>query len=80
MAGDDVGPDAEFMDQRAEAEPQRLDPHQVDLAAEQPARIVFAKAGGFHHRLGLVGVGVGLELRFGLGKHSDLAGPAAAQQ
>ena len=74
VTGNDVRPHPEFVDQRAEAEPQRLDTHQVDLAAEQPARIVFAKAGGLHHRLGLVGIGIGLELRFGLGKHSDLAG------
>ncbi len=72
MAGDDIRPHAEFMDQRAEPEPQRLDAHQVDLATEQPARVIFAKAGGLHHRLGLVGVGVGLQLRLGLGKHRGL--------
>ncbi len=69
VAGDDLRLDAEFVDQRAEAEAERLDAHQVDLAAEQPARVIFAKAGGFHHRLGFIGIGIRLERRFWLGKH-----------
>ncbi len=52
MAGDDVRLDAELVNERAEPKPERFHAHQVDFAAEQPARVVFAKAGGFHHRLG----------------------------
>ena len=58
VAGDELRLDAQLVDQRAEAKPQRLHAHQVDLFAEQPARVVFAKAGGLHHRLGFIGVGV----------------------
>ena len=71
MAGDDLGLDAHLVDQRAEAHAERLDAHQVDLAAEQPARVIFAKAGGLHHRLGFVGIGVRLQRRFRLGKHRE---------
>jgi hypothetical protein len=46
MPGDDLLLDAEFVHQRAEPHAQRLDAHQVDFLAEQPARVVFAKAGG----------------------------------
>ena len=69
MAGDHFRLHAQFVDQRAEPNPQRLDAHQVDLAAEQPARVIFAKAGGFNHRLGFIGIGIGLERRLGRGKH-----------
>ena len=58
MPGDDVRFDAKGINERAEAQAQRLDAHQIDLAAEQPARVIFAKAGGFHHRLGFVGISV----------------------
>ena len=47
-----------------ETEPQRLRAHQVDLLLEKPARIVFAKASRFDHRLRFIDVGVGGE--FGL--------------
>ena len=70
VAGHQLGFAAELADQRAEAKPERLDAHQVDLAAEQPARVIFAKAGGLHHRLGFVGIGIGLEQRFRLGEHA----------
>ena len=66
MPGDDLLPVAEFRDQRAEPHAQRLNPHQVDFLAEQPARVVFAKAGRLHHRLGFVGVGIGNQHGFRL--------------
>jgi hypothetical protein len=37
VAGDDLGPDAQLADQRAEPHAERLHAHQVDLLAEQPA-------------------------------------------
>jgi hypothetical protein len=58
VPGDDLLFDAEFCDQRAEPHAERLHAHQVDFFAEQPARVVFAKAGRLHHRLGFIGVGV----------------------
>ena len=69
MPGDDFGPRAEFMDQRSEAKSQRLDTHQIDLAAEQPARVIFAEAGGLDHRLGFIRVRVRLQQGLWLGKH-----------
>src|SRR5260221_14769982 len=46
----------------AESESQRLDAEEIDLLAEQPARIIFAKAVRRDERLGLVFVGVGLQI------------------
>ena len=61
MTRHDLRPDAHLAQQRAEPEPERLHAHEVDLFLEQPAGVVFAKAGGLHHRLGFVGVGVGFQ-------------------
>ena len=67
VADDHLTRDAKLLQEAREAEPERLRAHQVDLFFEQPTRIVFAKAGRFHHRLRFKGVGVGGEfgLRFG---------------
>ena len=48
MAGDEAGRHTHLVQQCAETEAQRLHAHQVELLPEQPARIVFAKAGGFY--------------------------------
>jgi hypothetical protein len=70
VPGDDFPGCAEFRDQRAQPHAQRLNAHQVDLFTEQPARVVFAKAGCLHHRLGFIGVGVRNQHGFRLRKHS----------
>ena len=69
VAGHHLRRDAELVDERAEAEPQRLHPHQVDFLLQEPARVVFAKAGGLHQRLGFIGIGVGRERGLRLGEH-----------
>ena len=69
MADHDLGLAPSSCEQGAEPQAQRLDAQQVDLLPEQPARVVFAKAGGLDQRLGFVRVGVGDERGFGLGKH-----------
>ena len=48
MPDDDFLGNAEFAEQLAEAHAERLNPHQVEFAPEQPPRIVFAEAGGLH--------------------------------
>ena len=53
MPGDDVGLHAHLVHQRADAHAEPLHAHQVDLFAEQPACVIFAKAGRLHHRLGI---------------------------
>jgi hypothetical protein len=58
VAGHDLLLLAEFLDQRAEPHAERLHAHQVDFLPEQPARVVFAKAGGLHHWFGFVGIGI----------------------
>ena len=73
MADDDLLLHAEFAEQRAEAQAQRLHAHQVDFLLEQPARVVFAKAGRLHHRLRFIGVAVGAELGLRLGEQGGLA-------
>ena len=50
VSGHDLRRDAELVNERAEPEPQRLHAHQVELLFEQPAHVVFAKAGGLHQR------------------------------
>ena len=65
--------DAQLMKQRAEAEPQRLHAHEIDLGLKQPARIIFAKARRLDERLRFVGVGVALQRRFRRWEH-DAAG------
>ena len=69
VAGHDVRRHAELAYQRAETESQRLHAHQVDFLPQQPARVVFAKAGGLHQRLGFIGIGVGRERGLRLGEH-----------
>ncbi len=69
VSGDDIGLDAHFMHQRADAHAEPLHAHQVDFLAEQPARVVFAKPGRLHHRLRFVGIGIRRKLRRGLRKH-----------
>ena len=60
MAGDEFRRHAHVMDERAETKPQGLHAHEVDLLFEQPARVIFAKAGRLHHRGAFIGVGIGL--------------------
>ena len=69
VAGHDLWLHAEFVDERAEAEPQCLHPHEVEFSAQKPSRVVFAKTGGLHQRLGFVRVGIGGERGLGLGEH-----------
>ena len=69
VAGDDTRLDPELADQRAEPEPQRLHPHEVDLFPQKPARVVFAKTGDFDQRLRFIGIGVGAKRGLRLGKH-----------
>ena len=52
-----------------DAEDQRLNPHQVDLLGEEPARVVLAKAGRLHQRQLLEGEGVGAQRGNGFGEH-----------
>ena len=40
VGGNDTGFRKLLVDERTEAEAQRLDAHQIDLAAEQPARVI----------------------------------------
>ena len=72
VAGDKLGLDAHLAQQGAQAHAQRLYAHQIDFLAEEPPRIIFPKARRLDHGLGFIGVGVGEELRNGLGKHDDL--------
>ena len=73
MAGDDLGLDADVVQIGAQPQAQRLDAQQVDLLAEQPARVIFAKAVGGDQRQVLVVGGVGDEVGAGL----DHDGPRA---
>ena len=73
MADDDLLGDAELVEQRGEAEAERLHAHQVDLALVEPARVVFAKAGRLDHRPRFVVVGVGLEFGLRLGEQMRLS-------
>ena len=50
MAGDDFGLDADVVQIGAQPQPQRLDAQKIDLLAEQPARVIFAKAVGGDQR------------------------------
>ena len=73
VANHNLAPDAKLLQQARKAEPERLRAHEVDFLFEQPARIVFAKAGRFDHRLRFKGVGVGGEFGLGLGEQAGLA-------
>ena len=46
MAGDDLGLNADLVQIGAQPQAQRLHAQQIDLLAEQPARVIFAKAVG----------------------------------
>src|SRR5262249_42586241 len=69
MTGDDLRRYGELANERAETKPERLHAHEVELASQQPACIVFAKSGGLYQRLGFIRVGVGFERRFRFRKH-----------
>jgi hypothetical protein len=71
VPGDDLLLGAEFRNQRAQPHAQRLNAHQVDFLAEQPAGVVFAKPGRLHHRLGFIGIGIRNQNGFRLRKHLD---------
>ena len=72
VSGDDLRLDAHFLNQGAEPHAQRLDAHQVDFFFQEPARVVFAKAGRLHQRRGLIGIGVRGQYGFRDGKHQVL--------
>ena len=71
VPGDNLLFGAEFGNQRAQAHAERLNPHQIDFLAEQPASVVFAKPGRLHHRLGFIGIGIRNQNGFRLRKHLD---------
>ena len=58
---------AHFMQQRTKAKAQSLHAHQIDFFFKQPACVIFAKARRLDHRSGFIGIGVGDEVRNGLG-------------
>src|ERR1700760_2352728 len=64
MADDDLTGNAKLLQEARETETERLGAHEVDLLLEQPARVVFAKACRFNHRLRFKRISVGGE--FGL--------------
>ncbi len=72
MADDDLTRNAKLLQEAREAEPERLRAHQVDFLFEQPARIIFAKAGWFHHRLRFKCVSIGGEFGLRFGEQGDL--------
>ena len=72
VASDDFRLDAQLADQRPQPHAERLHAHQVDFFFQQPARVVFAKAGRFHQRRRLIGVGIGRERGFWRRKHQVL--------
>ena len=66
MAGDDFRLHPDIVQIGAQAQAQRLDAQQVDLLAEQPTRVIFAKAVGGNQRQILLIGGVGNEIGTGL--------------
>src|SRR6185312_13676659 len=62
VADGDARRDAGLVQKRAEAKPERLDAEQVEFLAEQPARVIFAKAVRGDERLVLEVKRVGLEV------------------
>ena len=66
MAGDDLGLNADLVQIGAQPQAQRLDAQKIDLLAEQPARVIFAKAVGGDQRQVLVIGGVGHKVGAGL--------------
>ncbi len=61
MTGHDFRLDPQLDQQGPEPHAEGMDTHQIEFGAEQPPRIVLAKAGRLHHRLLLVGEAVGDE-------------------
>ena len=76
MPGDQLRLDAHRVDQGSEAEPERLDAHEVDLLLEDPSCVVLAKSRRLDHRQRLVGGGVGLQERNRLREHATSFGVA----
>src|ERR1700733_6895884 len=62
MARGDPRDRAAFVEIGPKPETQRLDAEQVDFLPEQPARVIFAKAVRRDERLGLILIGVGLQV------------------
>ncbi len=77
MAGREPRLDAHLVQQGGEAQTQSLNAHEIELGAEQPARVIFAKAGRLHQRQAFVFERVGRQDGNGLGKHGSLAEKAA---
>ena len=68
VADDDPRP-AELMDIGPQAHAKRLDAQQVEIRAQQPARVVLAKAGWLDQRRDFIGRGVGQEVAARGGEH-----------
>ena len=64
-----LGVQALGLDVGAQTEAKRLDAEQVDIGAEQPARVVFAKTGRLDQGQVLIVGGVGDQVAAGRGKH-----------
>jgi hypothetical protein len=58
----DLGRDAHLMEQRSEPQTQCFHAEQIEFAAEQPARVIFAKPVRRDERLGFVFIGVRLQI------------------
>jgi hypothetical protein len=60
---------AHLLDQGSQTQAKSLDAHEIELGAELPTCVVFAKAGGFHQRRGLISQGVGRKVGTRKGEH-----------
>ena len=69
MADDEALLHAMTAGQRGDAEADGVEPHEIDLLGKQPARIVFAKAGGLDEREALEVGRVGLQVGTRFGEH-----------
>ena len=69
MADGDLRRHAEFMDQRAEPEAQRLHADEIDLVGKKPARVIFAKAGRRDERQVFKFQRIGLQVGARLERH-----------
>ncbi len=74
VARNHLGLDADLMEIGSQSQAQRLYAQKIDFLAEQPARVIFAKAVGGHQRQILVIGGVGLEVRAGLDHQNSVNG------
>ena len=78
VAGRDLGFDAEFVEIGAETQAHELHTHQVQLFAEQPARVVFAETVLRDQRLHFVFESVGFQVAARFVEHGSMARFAGA--